>query len=188
MTCRGRVSGDTPNRSPLLPLFITFLIFMGFCLVGTAFGHDRIGATILLLSIPVGLVAMVWHEHWRATGHRGFSLQTGMLLFLGASILLGAVISILRDWRVPPWSLLTVILIAPVFLWIAAYLRVRRASKKAGTALLRATVMGALFIAVFACVFLVVQRYWGPEWALATIVGLQIIIATGTRLLHRRKQ
>jgi hypothetical protein len=78
-----------------------------------------------------------------------------------------------------------------VFIWIAAYLRRRRESPQAGSAFLKVTLMVAAFAvvgaAVFCSVLVVVQHYWGPDWALVTVLGLQTVIAVGASLLNRRK-
>jgi hypothetical protein len=114
-------------------MVLTFLV--GMFIFGATDGllDHRMRASILLLAIPVGIIANVWHQHSQTVGTT-LSLQTMLLAYLGISTVLGGFIAInfrpLQNNVVPLWAILALVYTAPAMLFIAERFRKQRNGKK----------------------------------------------------------
>ena len=126
------------REGALYPFFAVILASLVIFVLTYNFLDPPVSASILLLAIPIGIGLTAWREHYRSTGSLAISLQTGLFIFVGASVTLGAFLALNPSRGMPSvGAVLTLLLIAPFLLLVIQYLNLRRTDPSGARVFLR---------------------------------------------------
>ena len=183
------VDTTAPFKSPIWPMVIAFFVFMMVFVFTQDMLDERARASVLLLCIPIGIVATLWREHNQTTGSRTVSLQTGVLAFIGASIILGAFIAVSSPQGKPPLlATFTLIFAVPALCLVGHYFNLRRRDRGEASAFLKMLISAAGRYAIYFAIFGVIIYLLGGEWALHVMIGMSILGNIIERLVLRMRQ